>query len=72
MEQNPNKSSRLLTQAGGLMFLSGALMLLCRRWGVGIVFWAAAGCMLIAAYSVRMAENKNKEEERVNDDKETV
>lgn len=72
MEQNQNTSSRLLTMAGGLMLVSGLLMAVCGKLVYGGIFWAAAGCMLIAAYNFRQAENKNQEEEKPNDEQKTV
>ena len=72
MEQNQNTSSRLLTMAGGLMLVSGLLMAICGNLAYGGLFCAAAGCMLIAAYNFRQAENKKQEKEKPDDEQKTV
>ncbi|MCI6956853.1 MAG: hypothetical protein SPI15_10890 [Candidatus Faecousia sp.] len=72
MNQNPKTFSKLLIMAGGLMLVSGLLMAMCGKWAYGAIFWAAAGCMLIAAYNFRQAENKNQEEEKSKDEQETL
>ena len=48
---------------GGLMTMSGLLMVLCGRVAIGGIFWAAAACMFFAARSFRIAEEKEKSEE---------
>ena len=63
MEKKTHTASRLLAGAGGLMTMSGLLMVLCGRVAIGGIFWAAAACMFFAARSFRIAEEKEKSEE---------
>ena len=64
MQHDQGKSSRLFAIAGGLLTVSGLLMAVCGRLAYGGVFWAAASCMFFAAYNFRLAENKNMEKEK--------
>ena len=45
MEKKTHTASRLLAGAGGLMTMSGLLMVLCGRVAIGGIFWAAAACL---------------------------
>lgn len=54
------------------MLVSGLLMAICGKLAYGGIFCAAAGCMLIAAYNFRQAENKKQEKEKPDDEQKTV
>lgn len=72
MNHDQHISSRLLAIAGGLLLVSGLLMAVCGKLAYGGTFWAAAFCMLFAAYHFRLAENKNTEKEKTGDEQETL
>lgn len=72
MHHDQHTSSRMLAIAGGLLTVSGLLMAVCGKLAYGGIFWAAASCMFFAAYNFRMAENKNMEKEKTNDEQEAL
>lgn len=72
MKKDVRFSSKMLALAGGLMTVSGILMAVCGGLAIGGMLWAAASCLFLAAYHVRLAGNQTENVEDGNDEQETV
>lgn len=72
MKNDIHFSSRMMTFAGGMMTLSATLMILCGRIDIGGCFLAAASCMFLSAYHLRLSEKKKENKEESNHDQETL
>ena len=63
MGKNKKFASNGFGFSGILMFIAGILMMVSECVAIGVVFWASANCMFLAArYFAKAAEEKNKEE----------
>lgn len=65
MDQDIHFSARMLMLAGWLMACSGTLMMGCGRPEIGVLEWAAAACMCLTAWHVRLVGDKMKKAEEL-------